>query len=172
MPEFLIESGRPWMIQDTPDRRNGLLEALMAPLSCAIKDLQNRPNPSGPGVQKALEYCRSIEKKLKEANGRALSQNTVEVVKDAFLNIRKILEKLEKLDHVHPYHNLMIGVPYHDSSHPGPMQYFNAFQATWCFSLRLSLPTCRRERVPARRAASPNSPQKIAEASLGRFPRG
>jgi hypothetical protein len=128
-PEFLIESGK---AVDDPGyaKQTKRLEALMAQLSLAIKDLQNRPNPSGPGVQKALKYARSIEKKLKGANERALTQNTVEVVKDAFLNIREYLEKLEKLDHVHQYHDSMIGVPDHDPSHAGPMQYLDTFQAT------------------------------------------
>jgi hypothetical protein len=128
-PELLVESGKG---VDDPGygKQTKRLEALMAPLSLAIKELQSRPKPLGPEGQKALKYARSIEKRLKAAEERGSTQNTMDLLKDAFLNIREYLEKLEELDHVHQYHSSMILVPDQDLSHVGAMQHLDSFQAT------------------------------------------
>jgi hypothetical protein len=126
--EFLVESGKG---VDDPGygKQTKRLEALMAPLSLAIKELQSRPKPLGPEGQKALKYARNIGRKLKAARERAGTQNTADLLGAAFLNIREYVQMLEELDHVHQYHNPMILVPDHVPSHVGAMQQLDTFQA-------------------------------------------
>lgn len=128
-PEFLIDSGKS---VDDPGygKQTKRLEALMAQLSLAIKDLQNRPHPLGQGALKALKYARSIEKKLKAASERASTQSKADLLKDASENIREYLEKLQELDHIHEYHNSMIEAPVPDPSHVGAKQYLETFEAS------------------------------------------
>jgi hypothetical protein len=110
--EWLTKSGK-GVGDPAYGRQTKRLEALMAPLSRAIKDLQSHPEPLGPVGKEVLKDARRIMRELKAAYVRARTQNTSEVLADAIQSIDETIEKP-----IHQYHDprATIGVP--DSSHP------------------------------------------------------
>ena len=79
------------------------LEALMPKLSLAIKAIENSPHSKGPDAQKALKSARELEKRIREAEGRAVERNMHELLADG-------------LEQIHQYHGL-IEVPDQCHSH-------------------------------------------------------
>lgn len=113
-PASLMESGKG---VDDPEymKQTRRLEALLARLSLAIKEIQNTRKPKAPDAQQLLKRARELGRRIREADGRSMDQGTFELLGQA------LGEDHEYREQLHQYHE-MLEVPDKEPRYMAPQQ--------------------------------------------------